>query len=61
MTAGLAACPTCGAPAENPCVGPDGKPCVGVHSERVTASVRRLFGAFAPPVPQVNGKPGAKA
>lgn len=61
MTAGLAACPVCRAPEESPCVGDDGKPCAGVHPERVAASTRRLFGAFSPPVPAVNGKPGAKA
>jgi hypothetical protein len=51
-------CPTCRAPADHPCTGPDGRPCAGVHTERVLAAVKAMFGHFSPPVPEVNGPKG---
>jgi hypothetical protein len=56
-----AECPTCRAKENEPCVGDDGKPVAGVHSERVVAACRAMFGAFAPPLPKVNGPAGGAA
>lgn len=61
MSGPPARCAVCRAPANTPCVGPDGRALPGVHTERIKAGVRELFGSFAPPVPKVNGPMGGKA